>query len=418
MTLGGRRARSRLPWPVWLLGWISLVTDLASEAIYPLLPAFLSAVLGAGAAAIGLIEGIAEATASLLKVVSGRLSDRWQVRKPIVVAGYSLSSAVRPLMALATIWPHVLVLRFVDRVGKGVRGAPRDAMLAHLSTPETRGRVFGVSRMMDHAGAVAGPMLASVFLYFHPGEYRTLFALTLLPGLLVVALVLRVPETSPAGGLAGSDPRSGTTAPGAPATEPVLSTSWGALPPAFYRLQAVILLFTLGNSTDAFLLLRLGDAGIPAALIPALWGALHVVKASVAMPGGALSDRVGRRVVIAAGWFVYALVYAGFALETAPWALVLLFLGYGLYFGLAESAERALVADLAPRALGGTAFGVYNAVVGFGSLLASIVFGVLWTEFGAPTAFFTGAALALAASVALFLTGPGRPGRGEQRPGQ
>jgi len=388
---------------VWLLGWISLANDLASEAIYPLLPAFLSVVLGAGAVAIGLIEGIAEATASLLKVVSGRLSDRWQVRKPIVVAGYGLSSAIRPLMALATIWPHVLVLRFIDRVGKGVRGAPRDAMLAHLSTPDTRGRVFGVNRMMDHAGAVAGPMLASAFLYLHPGAYRTLFALALLPGLLVIALVTKVPETQAVGPAENEQ--------GAVRGEAASPSGWRSLPREFYRLQAVILLFTLGNSTDAFLLLRLGDAGIHAALIPALWGALHVVKASAAMPGGGLSDRIGRRSVIAAGWLVYALVYTGFALETTRGALIALFLAYGLYFGLAESAERALVADLAPRALSGTAFGVYNAVVGFGSLLASIVFGILWAEFGAPTAFVTGAALALAASVALFST------RTERRPG-
>jgi len=385
-------SRSRLPRPVWLLGWVSFFTDLASEAIYPLLPAFLSTVLGAGAVALGLIEGVAEATASVLKIVSGRLSDRWHVRKPIVLAGYSLSSAVRPLMAIVTVWPHVLALRFVDRMGKGVRGAPRDAMLAELATPDTRGRVFGLNRAMDHAGAVAGPLLASLFLFFHPGEYRTLFALTLAPGILVVLIILRVPEV--VAGDAGS---------AASRVEAVGSGRWQDLPGAFFRLEAVILLFTLGNSTDAFLLLRLGEEGIPVAFIPAVWAALHVVKSAASVPGGALSDRIGRRGVIAAGWVVYAIVYAGFALTESPAALVALFLAYGLYYGLAESAERAMVADLAPPALAATAFGIHNAVTGFGALAASVVFGLVWTSFGAPLAFALGAALAIVASAALPL---------------
>ncbi len=390
----GSASPSRLPRPVWLLGWVSFFTDLASEAIYPLLPAFLSTVLGAGAAALGVIEGVAEATASVLKIVSGRLSDRWRVRKPIVLAGYSLSSAVRPLMAIVTMWPHVLALRFVDRMGKGIRGAPRDAMLAELATPETRGRVFGLNRAMDHAGAVAGPLLASLFLFFHPGEYRTLFALTLVPGIVVILIILRVPEV-----VSGDGGRTAVRGHAAP------PGSWRDLPGAFVRLEAVILLFTLGNSTDAFLLLRLGDAGIPVALVPAVWAALHVVKSAASVPGGALSDRIGRRGVIAAGWFVYALVYAGFAMTEAPAALVALFLAYGLYYGLAESAERAMVADLAPAAMSATAFGIHNAVTGFGSLLASVVFGLVWTMYGAPVAFALGAALAIAASAALTIVG-------------
>ena len=323
---------ARLPWPVWTLGWVSFFTDVASEAIYALLPAFLRSVLGAGAIALGIIEGLAEATASLLKIVSGGLSDRWRVRKPIVLAGYSLSSLVRPLMALATAWPQVLAIRFLDRTGKGIRGAPRDAMLTYLSTPETRGRVFGVNRMMDHAGAVAGPLLATGFLLLYPGQYRALFALTAIPGVFVVLLLLRLPEV-------GEEPR----APDSP--HPGMAPSWRALPADFFRLQAILLLFTLGNSTDAFLLLRLGDIGIPTAYIPALWAGLHVVKSAGSVPGGALSDRIGRRGMIAAGWVVYAAVYAGFAMETAPWALVTLFLAYGVYFGLSESAERALIAD-------------------------------------------------------------------------
>jgi len=431
----GASPGTRLPRPVWYLGWVSFFTDLASEAIYPLLPAFLSVVLGAGAVALGIIEGVAEATASVLKIISGRVSDRWRVRKPIVLAGYSLSSAVRPLMAAASLWPHVLALRFVDRMGKGIRGAPRDAMLAQLATPGTRGRVFGLNRAMDHAGAVAGPLLASLFLFFYPGEYRTLFALTLIPGIVVVLLVLRIPEVvapdeerrlgpevrvardagsdssrvrgTSGTGFSGVQGTSGTGFSRVQGTSGTglqpCAPSWRNLPAAFFRLEAVILLFTLGNSTDAFLLLRLGDAGIPIAFVPALWAALHVVKSSASVPGGALSDRIGRRGVIAGGWVIYALVYAGFALTDVPTALIGLFIAYGLYFGLAESAERALVADLTPRGLSATAFGIHNAVTGFGGLFASVVFGLVWTAYGAPVAFALGAALALAASAALVL---------------
>ena len=193
MTPSATRFRD-LPGPVWLLGWVSLFTDTASEAIYPFLPLFFTRTLGASVFSLGLIEGIADAASSILKVVSGRLSDRWSVRRPIVIAGYTLSGAVRPLMAAVTAWPHVLVLRFVDRLGKGTRGAPRDAMLVRFAPVHRRGRVFGLQRAMDHAGAVAGPLFASTFLFLYPEEYRLLFALTVIPGVLAVALLLRVPE--------------------------------------------------------------------------------------------------------------------------------------------------------------------------------------------------------------------------------
>src|SRR5512142_2909381 len=182
-----------LPRPVWLLGLTSLFTDSASEAIYPLLPVYLTSVLGAGAASLGLIEGLAEAANSLLKILSGRLSDRWRIRRPIVIAGYGLSSAVRPLIALVASWPQLLAVRFLDRVGKGVRGAPRDAILAACATPTTRGRIFGFHRAMDHVGAIIGPLLASLFLLLEPGRYRLLFALTIVPGALSVWMLTRVP---------------------------------------------------------------------------------------------------------------------------------------------------------------------------------------------------------------------------------
>lgn len=391
--------KSRFPRPVWLLGWVSFFTDLASEAIYPLLPLFLSTVLGAGALALGLIEGVAEGANSLLKIVSGRVSDRWRVRKPIVLGGYALSSIVRPLMAVVTAWPQVLALRFVDRLGKGIRGAPRDAMLADLAPVAMRGRVFGLNRAMDHAGAVAGPLIASLFLWLYPGELRALFALTIVPGAIVVLLLIAVPEVGQ--GRARSAGAHQLSNSGGTGPQPGAS----GLPRDFYRFLIVLLLFTLGNSTDAFLLLRLAELGVPAAGIPLVWAVLHVIKSGGSVVGGALSDRVGRRALIASGWILYAAVYSGFAALTAPSALITLFLVYGLYYGLAESPEKALIADLVPTDRRGTAFGVYNAVLGVGSLLASVVFGIVWSAAGAPAAFLLGAALALVASLLLALLG-------------
>jgi MFS family permease len=378
-------SRPRIPAAVWLLGWVSFFTDLASEAIYPLLPLFLTRVLGAGAMSLGIIEGVAEAANSGLKIVSGRMSDRLNARKPLVLLGYALSSTVRPLMALAGSWTHVLALRFTDRLGKGIRGAPRDALLAQITAPSQRGRVFGVQRAMDHAGAVAGPLLASAFLFYRPGDYRTLFALTIVPGILVVALLftLKEPVTGPREHDAASVAR------------------WRDLPGRLWALLGVFLLFTLGNASDAFLLLRMSDLGIGAAWIPILWSALHVVKSASSVIGGAWSDRIGRQRLIVAGWGLYALVYFAFAWLEAPAAVVSVFLAYGLYFGMTEGAERALIADLAPEGLRGTAFGLYNAALGIGALLASIVFGLVWTRASPDAAFVMGGALALTAAVLL-----------------
>lgn len=413
----GERAPSvwQLPRPVWLLGLTSLLTDTASEAIYPLLPIYLTRVLGAGAMSLGIIEGVAEAANSLLKVLSGRASDRWRVRKPIVLAGYGLSSAVRPMIALVTSWPQLLAVRFLDRVGKGVRGAPRDAILAECATPETRGLVFGFHRAMDHVGAVIGPLLASLFLLLDPGHYRTLFALTIVPGALSVWMLTRIPEArgkpdarpvSPAGGDAAARvvrrfPVVARDAAGSPVRPPD-GLSWRTLPRGYYVLLAVLLTFTLGNSADAFLLLRLTDVGIAPAMIPLLWAALHVVKAGMSVWGGVKSDRWGRRVVIGAGWAIYALVYAGFAFSHSIAALVAWFLVYGTYYGLSEGAEKALIADLTPASLSGTAFGLYNAALGIGALLASVVFGLVWKAVSPEAAFTLGAALALLAAALLF----------------
>jgi MFS family permease len=375
------------------LGLVSLLTDASSEMIYPLLPAFLTGTLRAGPAFLGVVEGLAETVAAALKIVSGRVSDRLPRRKPLVVAGYLLSSLVRPLVALATLPAHVLAVRVLDRVGKGVRSAPRDALVAEVVAREDRGRAFGFQRAMDHAGAMVGPLLASAALLV-TNDLRVVFALAAVPAVLAVTtLVLGVREA----------PRPLGTAVTAAETQ-----SAGPLEPAFLRYLCVLALFTLGNSSDAFLLLRAQETGVALAAIPAVWALHHLVKAGASTWGGSLSDRVGRRSVILAGWGVYALAYAGFAAAASPVAIVGLFAFYGLFHALTEGAERALVADLAGETTRGRAFGLFHAVTGAALLPASLVTGLLWQRFGAPVALGTGAALAALAALGLLVLVPSR----------
>jgi MFS family permease len=393
--------------PIWMLGWVSFFTDMASEMIYPLLPLFLTQVLHAGAMSLGVIEGAAEAANSALKVLSGWLADRSRSPKRLVLAGYGLASAARPLIGIATAWPQVLAIRFSDRLGKGIRGAPRDAMLADMARADARGRVFSFHRAMDHAGAVTGPLIASAYLYFRPGDYRTLFLLTIVPGLVVILFILRLPDR------ANPEPRTSNPAeprrtpqnPEEPAdpVEPRRAWNLGA---DFHKAMAVILLFSFGNASDAFLLLRLSDLGTPSFWIPLLWSALHVVKVASSLAGGALSDAFGRRSMIALGWLWYAAIYAGFGFVDTRLTIIAIFLAYGVYFGFTEGNEKAWVADMAPAHARGTAFGIYNAVLGVGTLAASLVFGWIWTHVSPHAAFLTGAGLALLASVLLFLLFP------------
>src|SRR5688572_12262044 len=390
MTFGGKRAESKdLPRPIRLLGWVSLLTDAATEAVYPLLPVFITQVLGGPPVALGIVEGAADATSSILKVVSGRWSDRAGIRKPIVVIGYSLSSLVRPFIAIATSWAHVFAIRVTDRVGKGLRSAPRDAMLASLAPPGERGRVFGYHWAMDHAGAAVGPLLATIFLYFSPDNYRLLFALTIIPGLLAVITLLRVPEVI--------DQPKGLSP---------QETSVLPLPRVLKKYLWIFAIFTLGNSSDAFLLLQLSHAGVPLIGLTMLWSAQHAIKALITMRGGMLSDRLGRRMLIISGWIIYAIVYVGFAFSASVDALITWFLLYSAYSAAVEGSEKALVADLTPATLRATAFGWHAAVQGVGALAASIVFGLLWQIFGAPVAFVTGAALALMAASLLAFQDP------------
>ena len=386
-----------LPGPVKLLGWTSLFTDAATEAIYPLLPVFVTRVLGGTAASLGVIEGAAEAISSVLKIVAGRASDRTGRRKPFVVAGYTIAWLARPLIALAATWQHVFVIRLADRVGKGLRGAPRDAMLGALAPAHERGRVFGFHRAMDHSGAVIGPLLAAAFLWFFPEQYRTLFALTFIPGALAVGMLLFVPEMR-AGLQAGPSKGNSVPASSGPPLGRPLPRELKPLPRDLKHFLVILAIFTLGNSTDAFLLLRLSDAGLATVYLPLVWAGLHVIKAGLATAGGTLSDRFGRRRLIAGGWLVYAVVYAGFAMSETLMALLAWFFAYGIYFALVEGSEKALVADLTSPDAQGTAFGWYNAVLGFGALAASLIFGALWDVFGPATAFLTGAALAVTAA--------------------
>ena len=380
-----------LPRPIRLLGWVSLLTDAATEAVYPLLPVFITQVLGGPPVALGIVEGAADATSSILKVVAGRWSDRAGMRKPIVLLGYGLSSLVRPFIAISTSWAHVFAIRVTDRVGKGLRSAPRDAMLATLAPPGERGRVFGYHWAMDHAGAAIGPLLATVFLYYSPDNYRLLFGLTIIPGLLAVITLLRVPET------VGTKPleRLERLEPLAP------------LPGALKKYFLVSSVFALGNSSDAFLLLWLSQSGVPLIGLTALWSAQHAIKAAITMRAGVLSDRVGRRTLIVSGWIIYAIVYFGFAFSESMYALIGWFMIYSTYTAAVEGAEKSLVADLTPESLRATAFGWHAAIQGVGALAAGIVFGLLWQYFGAPVAFMTGAALAFVAAALLAFQAPG-----------
>ena len=382
----------RLGRNVYALAVVSFLTDVSSEMIYPLLPAFLMTALGASARFVGAIEGAADSTAALLKLASGWWSDRVQRRKPLVVIGYTIASAVRPLVAIARTASQVLVIRVADRIGKGIRNSPRDALIADSVHPSIRGRAFGFHRAADHAGGVVGPLLAFAFIQWMHLSVRTVFWIAVIPGALaVVSVIVGVRETARGRREA---PQSG----GEPKEKIDLSVPMGG---RFWAFLAVIFVFTLGNSTDAFLLLRAQQLGVPIALAPLLWAFLHVVKSLSSTPGGILSDRVGRAPTLVAGWLIYAIVYFAFGVAQTQWHAWALFGLYGIFFGLTEGTERALVADIVPVARRGTAYGWFYLAVGLGALPASVMFGALWDRFGSPVAFNFGASLALLAAMGI-----------------
>jgi MFS family permease len=397
-------ARTRLGRNVVTLGGVSLLTDVASEMSFPLLPLFLTTVLGASATALGAIEGVAESTASLLKLVSGWLSDRMPGRKPLVVAGYGLASLVKPLIGLTRTPAQVLAIRVTDRVGKGIRTSPRDALIADSVAPSIRGRAFGFHRAADNLGAVIGPLLAFALLRFAPGmDLRRVFLATAIPAALSVALLVvgvrEVPRPAREERRQAAPPRS---APAGPLRAPGLGAR-------FWWLCAVLVVFTLGNSSDAFLLLRATQLGVAPALVPVLWALLNLVKALFNVPGGALSDRFGRRPLLVAGWTIYAAVYLGFGLAAAAWQVWALFAAYGLYFGATEGVEKALVSDFVPAERRGAAFGFYDLALGIAAFPASLIFGELIDHASARVAFTFGAGMALLAAIAIgFVAPPGR----------
>jgi MFS family permease len=387
----------RLPRTVVALGVVSLLNDASAEMIVPLLPAFVLAVGGDGRT-LGWIEGIADTTAGLFRLVSGALADRARRRKPLIVAGYALSSGVRPLVALATGPWMVLAIRFLDRVGKGMRGTPRDALVADVTPPSQRGRAFGLHRAMDHAGNVVGPLLAFALLHglgHEPGadDLRRVFAWAALPAALALATLVFVVREPPA-------------APHAAPPRRPLSIRPPKVP-ALRRFLLANLLFGLGGSSDAFLLLRAAELGVPVAALPLFPALLSIVRVGLTTPFGALSDRMPRRAMIAAGWTLYALVYAGFAVAGTAWHAWALIALYGVHYSLVEGAERAYVAELAPPGERGRAFGAWSFVTAIVALPASLWFGFVLVERGAATAFSTGAAFAGAGLAVLLLSGRG-----------
>jgi MFS family permease len=387
---------SGLPKNVFALSLVSLLNDTSSEIIYPLLPAFLFLTLGATPFAIGLIEGFAESVASILKLFSGYLSDKFANRKLFVFFGYSLAAVTRPFLSFVTSWQQVLVVRLTDRVGKGIRGAPRDALIAQDVPAERRGLAFGFNRAADHLGAVIGPVVAFVLLSYLAAdpsnptarEYQRVFLYASIPvvlGLFVIVFFVREEKAK----IAADD--------GNP-----IKFSLREFDGNFKRFLFVIALFTLSNSTDAFLLLRAEQAGIAPAMLPLLWMALHFSKVVFSLAGGNLSDKLGRKQMIIAGWVVYAAVYVSFAFVNSAWQAWTLFVIYGVYFGLTEGVEKAFVADMVTDEKRGTAYGFYNLAYGITVLPASLLFGFLWDRFGVETAFGVSASISILAAILLL----------------
>lgn len=382
-----------LPRTVWLIGLISLVNDSASEMLYPLIPLYLSSVLMAGPKALGIIEGIAEATAGLLKLFSGVIVDRTHRAKPWIVFGYGLAGLGRPLIAFASSWPFLLVIRFTDRVGKGLRSSPRDALLAASAGPNMRGMAFGLHRAMDNAGAVVGPLVAALLLSVGMG-LREIFLWSILPAVLCLALALTIRE-----------PKVSSLA----ATK---RFNWrlGDMPSVFKRYLLVVAIFTLGNSSNMFLLLRAKELGVPQAQIPLLWAAVSAVAMLFSTPLSALSDRWGRTKLLAAGYLAYGIFYFLLGLLVQDGLVLFSLFGfYGLFMAATEGVEKALVADLAPQELRGTAFGWFNLIAGMMLLPASVLFGWLYQSVSPLAAFsFSGCCALLSAALLLVWVKPER----------
>jgi MFS family permease len=381
----------RLPRTVIALGLVSLLTDLSSEMIFPLLPAFLAARLPAAPLLLGAMEGVADLISSLLKYVSGVWADRARRLKPMVLAGYSVSTLARPLMAFVTLPWQPIVIRALDRVGKGVRSSPRDALIAHAVPEGARGRAFGFHRSMDHAGAALGSLVA-VLLVAAGLRAEQVFLAAAVPGVLAVLAILFFVREVP--------------------REPLPVSARGVvakLEPVPRRLAYYLVpvaLFGVANSTDAFLLLKLSEEGASTALLPLAWLGLHVVKSAVSYPAGWLADRLGASRVVVAGWVLYALSYLALSrVHGVPGTLAVIGF-YGLYHALSEGAEKSLLVSLVPAGARGRAFGLFNGVMGGASLVAGLLFGALWTRWGSTLAFATAGTLAGVSALLLVLLLP------------
>ncbi|MGH7798292.1 MAG: MFS transporter [Candidatus Binatia bacterium] len=379
------------------LGVVSLLNDLSSEVAVRTLPLFLANVLGVRTSIIGLIEGLAESTATLLKLVSGHLSDRIGKKKSLTLWGYALSNLTKPLLYFATSWTVILLVRFLDRVGKGVRSAPRDALIADVTRPEDRGRAFGFNRAMDKAGGLIGLLLAAGILYLTERNavaltwesYQWLVLLAVVPGLAAVAIVAKWVEER-------------TTAP----VKVPSRLLWSEMGGRFWAFIGVLTLFTLGNSSDAFLMLRAQTLGLSLVEIFLVVALFNLVISATSTKGGALSDTLGRRGLIVAGWFIYAAIYFGLAYASSQWHMWALYAGYGLYYGAFQGASSALVADMVPQHLRGTAYGIFNAALGVAAFPASLIAGLLWDWYGPAAPFLFGGVLSILAVIG-FLMLPG-----------
>jgi len=396
-SLPGLWARYRkLPRNVFAISLVSLLNDASSEIIYPLLPILLTSVLGASPRAIGIIEGAAESVSSLIKLLAGYLSDRFGKRKILVVSGYALAALARPFLAFATSWQQVLAIRLTDRVGKGVRSAPRDAMIADAVAIEQRGIAFGFHRAMDHGGAVIGPLLGFVLVLFFVTnqnaptriEFTWVLMLAAVPAIAAVLVSIFFMRES-------------TLL--APRETEVKKLSLRGFDSNFKRFLLILALFTLSNSTDSFLILRARNIGVSIKGSLLLWSAHHCMKVLSSLWGGDLSDRLGRKRLIVSGWILYAAVYAGFAFVSNQYSIWVLFLIYGIYFGLAEGAEKALVADLVKPEQRGTAYGLYNLAFGITVFPASLLMGIIWDWKGPTAAFLVSAILGAIAALLLLL---------------
>ncbi len=399
----------QLPRNVWAVGLTSFFMDVSSEMVLNILPLFLANVLGIKTNVIGLIEGIAEATASILKLFSGWLSDKVGGRKWLAVTGYGLSALVKPFFYIAGSWGLVAGVRWADRVGKGIRTAPRDALVADSVTAETRGLAFGFHRAMDTAGALTGILIAVGVVWLAQRDtlslsrptFQSVVLISLLPALLaVLSLILGAKDVAVKGQRAA--PKFSLRSMGKP----------------FGVFLVIVSIFTLGNSSDAFLVLRAQNLGVSVIGILLMLAMFNLIYSLISTPAGSLSDRVGRRRLIIGGWLVYAAIYFGFALAQSAWQVWLLYVAYGLYYGMAYGSANALVADLVPDALRGTAYGTYNAVIGLLAFPSSLIAGILWEGAGAwggfgPSApFLFGGSLALLASLLMAFWMPKTSARG------